>query len=73
MRALTTNKNTLRTKPAPCFIAKWLPAKLPTMLATAIAITKCHQTWLLSVKRTNAARLLAVFSSLALADACKKS
>ena len=73
IRANTTTMKTLRTKPVPCLRARWVPAKLPAKLATAITTTKCHHTWPLAVNSNSAAALDAVLSNLALADAFKKS
>ena len=63
----------MRTNPAPCFSAKRVPIRLPTILASAMASAKCHQTWPWIANKTSAEKLVAVLISLAEADAFKKS
>ena len=45
----------------------------PATLATAMAAPTCHQTWPVLAKSPSADRLVAMFSTLALAEACRKS
>ena len=64
---------TPRTKPAPWRSASRVPIRLPATLATAITAPKCHHTWPLAANSTMAAMLVAQLSSLAEAEAFRKS
>ena len=64
---------TRHAKRVPCFKAKCVPMVLPATLATAMGNDRAQATWPCGMNQASAARLVAKFSRLAAALACRKS
>lgn len=63
----------MRTKPAPCWRASFVPTLLPSTLAAAMGRASAHTTCPAGMNQASAATLVAKFRRLAAALACRKS